>query len=75
MGQYHLVFDLIKSYFEYWDSHKLLDEHRGTSTHQPWDCVSEYLTWFHQISHPQVQNQMHIVRAPVHAGIVDIART
>ncbi|KAH6770450.1 hypothetical protein C2S52_015253 [Perilla frutescens var. hirtella] len=56
-GQYRVVWGMLASFFEQWESHKLSPERRGRVAHPAWACFPEYLQWYCSISYLRVQNE------------------
>ncbi|KAH6764973.1 hypothetical protein C2S51_016222 [Perilla frutescens var. frutescens] len=54
-GQYHVVWGMLASFYEQWESHKLSEERRRRVTYPAWACSPDYLQWYQSISHPRVQ--------------------
>ncbi|KAH6777765.1 hypothetical protein C2S51_009077 [Perilla frutescens var. frutescens] len=55
LGQYRIVWGMLASFYEQWESHMLSEERRGQVAYPAWACSPNYLQWYHSISYPQVQ--------------------
>ncbi|KAH6807024.1 hypothetical protein C2S51_028132 [Perilla frutescens var. frutescens] len=54
-GQYRVVWGMLTSFYEQWESHMLARERRGRVVYPAWVCSPDYQQWYESISHPRVQ--------------------
>ncbi|KAH6807027.1 hypothetical protein C2S51_028135 [Perilla frutescens var. frutescens] len=54
-GQYCVVWGMLASFYEQWESHKLARDRRGRVVYPAWACSPDYQQWYESISHPRVQ--------------------
>ncbi|KAH6781149.1 hypothetical protein C2S52_012386 [Perilla frutescens var. hirtella] len=53
-GQYRVVWGMLASFYEQWESHNLARERRGRVVYPAWACSPDYQQWYESISHPRV---------------------